>query len=327
MEDNTVVVQDRSTYLEEYVMPVDRILAQVGIIQKVMQSVMQEGLDAHYAIIPGCKKPSLLKAGAEKLSMTFRLLPSFDQTIIELPNGHREVRVTCTLTHAVTSQFMGQGVGSCSTMESKYRYRLSERTCPQCGVESIIKGRADYGGGWLCFAKRGGCGAKFPDNDPSITGQFSGKTENPDIADTFNTVLKMAKKRAHVDAIITATAASDLFVQDVEDMPEVFPQVQKPKEGNGKPPIAQPKAKAPAETLTARGIIEEVKLFTGKTKAGKDYIKYGIIIDGQTYGTFHSGIGEAAQSCTGAEVVLAYQNDGKFMTATELVPVMQGEPA
>lgn len=45
--------------------------------------------------------------------------------------------------------------------------------------------------------------------------------ENPDIADTYNTVLKMAKKRAHVDAMITATAASDIFTQDVEDIPHM----------------------------------------------------------------------------------------------------------
>jgi hypothetical protein len=42
--------------------------------------------------------------------------------------------------------------------------------------------------------------------------------ENPNIADVYNTVLKMAKKRAHVDATITACAASDIFTQDVEDM-------------------------------------------------------------------------------------------------------------
>ena len=35
--------------------------------------------------------------------------------------------------------------------------------------------------------------------------------------DQYNTVLKMAKKRSHVDAILTATAASDIFTQDIED--------------------------------------------------------------------------------------------------------------
>ena len=35
--------------------------------------------------------------------------------------------------------------------------------CPVCGKRAIIKGREEYGGGWLCFNKRGGCGAKWPE--------------------------------------------------------------------------------------------------------------------------------------------------------------------
>ena len=40
----------------------------------------------------------------------------------------------------------------------------------------------------------------------------------------------MAKKRAHVDAALTATAASDCFNQDIEDMPEVIPGAKGKKE-------------------------------------------------------------------------------------------------
>lgn len=36
---------------------------------------------------------------------------------------------------------------------------------------------------------------------------------------SLNTVLKMAKKRAYVDAILTASKASYLFTQDLEDLP------------------------------------------------------------------------------------------------------------
>ena len=49
------------------------------------------------------------------------------------------------------------------------------------------------------------------------------KQENPDIADVYNTVLKMAKKRAHIDAILTATGASDIFTQDYEPNEEPPP--------------------------------------------------------------------------------------------------------
>lgn len=36
--------------------------------------------------------------------------------------------------------------------------------CPKCGTnKSVIKGKEEYGGGWLCFAKKGGCGEKWQD--------------------------------------------------------------------------------------------------------------------------------------------------------------------
>jgi len=38
--------------------------------------------------------------------------------------------------------------------------------CPACGAQAVIKGKAEYGGGWLCWKKRGGCGEKFADTDP-----------------------------------------------------------------------------------------------------------------------------------------------------------------
>jgi hypothetical protein len=119
-------------------------------------------------------------------------------------------------------------------MESKYRYREGKRKCPACGSEAIIKGKAEYGGGWLCFAKKGGCGAKYKDGDPTIECQQAGRIESEDPADQYNTVLKMAKKRAHVDATLTATAASDIFTQDVEDFAENV-HVEPPK---SRPPKA-----------------------------------------------------------------------------------------
>jgi hypothetical protein len=105
-------------------------------------------------------------------------------------------------------------------MESKYRWRKAALKCPACGKEAIIKGKAEYGGGWVCYGKNGGCGAKYRDGDAAVEKQKTGKVENPDIADTYNTVLKMSKKRAYVDAVITACAASDIFTQDAEDLRE-----------------------------------------------------------------------------------------------------------
>jgi len=197
---------------------IDKVRGQVQAIQQLMASIMKDG--EHYGVIPGCgKKPSLLKAGAEKLGFTFRLAPTFHVDLVDMGHGHREYRVKCILTHSPSGMIQGEGVGSGSTMESKYRWRNAGLVCPACGKEDVvIKGKAEYGGGWICFAKKGGCGAKFADNDPAIKDQHPGRVENADIADVYNTVLKMAKKRAHVDAMLTCTAASDIFTQDIEDM-------------------------------------------------------------------------------------------------------------
>lgn len=42
--------------------------------------------------------------------------------------------------------------------------------CPNCGKDAIIKGKEEYGGGWLCYKAKGGCGSKFtefPQNPPA----------------------------------------------------------------------------------------------------------------------------------------------------------------
>lgn len=228
---------------------------QIQVIQEVMRDAMVK--DTHYGVIPGCgDKPTLLKAGAEKLCLTFRLAPTYVVTKTDLPNGHREYEVRCTLTHIPSGSVFGEGVGTCSTMESKFRYRKAERVCPACGANAIIKGKAEYGGGWLCYAKKGGCGAKFSDDDESITQQAVGRAENPDLADTYNTILKMAKKRAHVDAVLTATAASDIFAQDLEDLPraEVEPRptaTENPNPGSPSLMREEVKNKVHNNTLTA----------------------------------------------------------------------------
>lgn len=206
---------------------VDDLCRQVALIQTAMKQVMRDG--THFGKIPGCgDKPSLFKPGAEQLGVLFRLIAQFDVDVRPFENGHREYAVTCKLTNP-QGVLLGQGVGSCSTLESKYRWRNAERECPSCGKNAIFKSKKE-GEGFYCWAKKGGCGATFCADDVRITAQSVGRVENPDIADVYNTVLKIAKKRAHVDAMLTTTAASDCFTQDIEDMPDYLrPQSGPPK--------------------------------------------------------------------------------------------------
>ena len=204
------------------------VRAQVNLIQHIMREVMKgptkdnpEGV--HYGIIPGTgKKPTLLKAGAEKLLLTFRMDPQYE--ITERQDGaHYTVVSKCILYHIETGKRLGSGMGSCSSRESKYAYRQANRKCPNCGAEAIIKGK-DFKGdgrptGWVCFSKKGGCGQKFKDGDKAIEAQATGRVPNEDLADQYNTVLKIANKRSLVAAVLNATAASDIFTQDIEDEP------------------------------------------------------------------------------------------------------------
>jgi len=233
------------------------IRSQVNLIQEVMRDVMQEG--QHYGKIPGCgEKPTLLKPGAEKLSLTFRLRPIIDNDrdirVDNLGDGHREITVYC---HVMNMQGveLATGVGSCSTMESKFRYRGGEKipTGTQVPKEywnfkkagNMSKAREAIGGDGFGVAKVDGVWQIC---------EMGEKMENPDIADTYNTVLKMAKKRAYVDGILSATGASDIFTQDIEDMPQFAAAAEVVDEtltdhqnGSSKPAVAMPEKKEQAE--------------------------------------------------------------------------------
>lgn len=214
-----------------YELSVEDVVERVEKIQAIAKKVMKEG--HHFGTIPGVDKPSLLKPGAEILCQTFQLAPSFK--LKEKRSGdHLEVIATCKLT-ASNGAVLGSADGSCSTRESKYAFRNAARVCPECGEPAIIKGKEQYGGGWLCWNKpekgKNGCGAKFKDGDRSIEDQVVGRIENPDLPDTWNTVRKMAEKRALVAIVLIVTCASDLFTQDVEEQgrKEEPEQPDKPK--------------------------------------------------------------------------------------------------
>jgi len=188
--------------VESKVLTVDEIVYQVEQVDLLYKKVMRE--NQHYGIIPGCgDKPTLLKGGAEKILLLFRLAAKVDsETVNNYDNGHREYIHVIGLYHRITGEFLGQGTGSCSTLESKYRYRSGGAECPDCGKAAIIKGKAEYGGGWLCWKKKGGCGAKFEDSDSRIKSDTE-RVENPE---------------ALISAVLSATAVSDIFTQDIEDM-------------------------------------------------------------------------------------------------------------
>lgn len=243
-----------------HALTLNEVTARVNLVHRVMQTVMQKG--THFGTVPGCgAKMVLLKPGADVLATTFRLVPQFKVERSDMPNGHREYDVTCSM-YAHDGALLGQGVGSASTMEKKYRWRKDDK------------------------------------------GQ---KIENEDIADMYNTVLKIAKKRAHIDATLTVTGAADLFTQDL---------IEEDGETDTRPPVAMPQERAleqaPAAN-TVTGMIEDVQVKEGTKKDGGKWMRYGVKVHGAMYGTFDATLGNKAMAMREAAeaVVITYTTDAK----------------
>ena len=214
-DSNAIVARSNSALMPA--MGIQDAIARYNAVVDFTRQVMKSEKD--YGTIPGAgSKPTLLKPGAEKLCSLFGLAPKFipQDHIVDFDKGLFYLQYECQLYRG--TDMVGSGLGSCNSMEKKYRYRQSERVCPSCGKATIIKGKQEYGGGFICFAKKGGCGAKFGETDQRITGQETGQIENPDRADLLNTIDKMAQKRALVAAVLITTNASEFFTQDIEDM-------------------------------------------------------------------------------------------------------------
>ena len=217
---NEIIVSSQSNFLAPAAQ-MDEILIAYQMKKEFIERVLREGVD--FGSIPGSEKKTLLKPGSEKLNSLFGLHPQFEdvETVEDWTGSDHDgesffyYRQKCKLYRG--EQLIASADGSCNSWEKKYRYRQEDRKCPTCGKETIIKGREEYGGGWLCYRKKGGCGAKFNDDAPSIVNQNVGQIKNPDVAEQVNTILKMAQKRALVAATLIATGASDYFTQDMED--------------------------------------------------------------------------------------------------------------
>lgn len=202
-------------------LPVEAIKKQIKAVQELLRSVMIE--DTHFGKIPGCgDKKALLKPGAEKICMMFRWVPKYHVTMRDLGEGHREYEVITSL-HDPRGNLIGQGVGLCSTMEKKYRWRdgaakstgepLPEQYWTLRNAKKNAEARELIGGKGFTHVKDEELGLWF-------IGEVVARVPNPDIADTHNTVLKIAKKRSIVDATITCSSAGDIFTQDRIDLDE-----------------------------------------------------------------------------------------------------------
>lgn len=247
------------------------IRERVNLVQEVMRGIMK--LNTHYGTIPGTPKPTLYKPGAEVLCVTFRIAPVY--RILDLSTDLvARFRVTCIGQHQVSDIMLGEGVGECSSAEEKYKWRAAV-----CAEEfSLVPETMRR----LKFYKNGGKATQV-------------RTE---AADLSNTVLKMACKRAMIAMTLNVTAASDIFTQDIEDLPEEL----RHQEAGEQAPIQQAASQEPpaellaaAQTAASKGLVTYQEFFAGAGAPNRKLLA-----------AHHDGLKAAAEAVDRARTVEAY---------------------
>jgi len=192
MENTTALILPSEADLKKELYAIDKF-------QALVRANLKEGVD--YGVIPGTKKPSLLKPGAEKTTKLLGLADTYEvmQRVEDWDKPFFNYEIKCTLIQIVTGTIISEGLGSCNSWESKYRYRW---VWPDDVPQNIDRTK---------LVKKTG---KRRDGKGIYT-QY--RMDNEDIFSQVNTLLKMAGKRALVDAALHAGRLSELFTQDIED--------------------------------------------------------------------------------------------------------------
>ena len=169
-----------------------------SIIVEYYRSQMIE--KKHYYRLPGAQKPALSKEGALNLCSLFKVRVSIDALREHYhDDGHYSVRYRVFLINSRTGHSVADGDGYCTTRESRYAYRwMKMGDVPDTLDTATLMKRQT----------RTGSQVRVP---------------TPDLADHYNTVLKMAYKRAIVAAALCLPLVSELFTQDIDERASTAP--------------------------------------------------------------------------------------------------------
>jgi len=193
---------------------IEQMAERVQSIKDLMRVILKK--DTHYGVIPGCRLPSLYKPGAEQINVLFNI--SVIQKKIEDLSGKDFIRYRITQEASDASgRVLGTATGECSSLEDKYRWRKpigdEYKEVSKANKREVWK--KDYGKPIKLKQVR-----TF---DPSLN----------------NTILMMADKRSYVAVTRKVTACSDIFAQDLEDLP---PEYLTPNGQKKEPPKKEDKA-------------------------------------------------------------------------------------
>ena len=183
-------------------MQVERVRREIDAVkafQSLVMSQLVEGVD--YGKIPGTDKPTLLKSGAEKLAKLLALADLYEiiEKVEDWDKPLFSYTIRCSLAMVESGKVVSQGVGECNSMESKYRFRwVWPNEVPPELDKSQLQVRTFEGRRKQKLTKY-----RLVNDDP-----FSLR----------NTILKMAKKRALVDAALSVGRLSGIVTQDLDEL-------------------------------------------------------------------------------------------------------------
>lgn len=160
---------------------VARIQADIALADALVEKVLEPGID--YGLHPGTRSQALKDPGAATIINAFNCYPKAEVLFREVT----DVKISYVFDVALISREDGltkcTGTGACTTMETRYGYRWV--TDPEA-----------YGFDRASLKTR------------SRDGRQLYRITNPDWSELENTILKMARKRAEVDAAMALPGVS-----------------------------------------------------------------------------------------------------------------------
>jgi len=136
----------------------------------------------------------------------------------------------------------------------------AEKLCQAFGLakKAEVLGRIeDWEGGFFHYLVRvsliGKAGGRLEAEGLGCCNTREARLAGPDVYSMGNAVLKIAEKRALVDAVLSATSSSALFTQDLEDF---VPRTGSKDQSEKSSPARQPAGLAPGKLLALKGTLK-----------------------------------------------------------------------
>lgn len=226
---NDQVIQDKAR--EKQLVPLPAEFKALEIVRHrireirefIARGLLEKGID--YGKIPGVDKPMLFKAGCEMLLLNYGIAvdpPDIDDKS-DFEKGIFRFRIVLRGYDKTTRTYTGMGVASCSSYETKYRYRwLYSYKLPD-GMKTL--GFNPQAGKFdpeilkkVWIADKGDEAFRFKETAQGPRPQW--RVENKDTWDLENTILKQATTRALRALTLNVTGADRLFVneKDLEEL-------------------------------------------------------------------------------------------------------------